>query len=292
MGPEKSTSFVALLILCASVLSLIAVVSLSLIPLNHDAALFLQCAQLLLKGNVPYVDYVELNPPLAHYLHVVPVIMADILGISLPAVFQFLITLLVLWSAFQLFSVLRVTGLISSSGGRLLLAAGWVLFSLFVYASGSYGQREHLFILACIPWLFCREARYRGIGISGPLAWGIGIFAAVTALLKPHFLLIIILAELWMVIRTRRQRVMSAEAKILGCMVLLYGLHFLFIPSAMRVALFSRWIPFILEHYGVYSNSLRRVMFLDTFPRALLPLAMIASVAGVIFTPPGMSLVS
>lgn len=50
--------------------------------LNMDNALFLHFGKLLLLGRMPYVDFVDFNPPLTHYIHAVPVFLAGLLGTS------------------------------------------------------------------------------------------------------------------------------------------------------------------------------------------------------------------
>ena len=44
--------------------------------------MYLEMGRYLLEGRLPYVDYIELNPPLIHYISVIPVFLADLTGIN------------------------------------------------------------------------------------------------------------------------------------------------------------------------------------------------------------------
>ncbi len=273
MLTSKPAVLIALLMIIITVMVLVMLVSLSVVPLNHDAALYIQCAQLLSQGNTPYIDYVELNPPMVHYLHVVPVIVAKLFGLNLVMTFQFLVVAFIFYSTLTVFLILNASKTIESVADRIFILASWLMFSLYVYVSGSFGQREHLFILGYMPWFFCRVARYRQRDISTALSIIVGVIAAVVTLLKPHFIILAVLVEVWMLYRTRRASALrSPELIAVASVALMYAMHFLFIPSSMRVAFFSRWLPFIVAHYHVYNNSLQKVLFLDTPLRALVPL--------------------
>jgi len=50
---------------------------------NRGSAILLDCGRLLVQGAVPYVDYVESHPPLSHYFHALPVLLARWTGIAL-----------------------------------------------------------------------------------------------------------------------------------------------------------------------------------------------------------------
>src|SRR5688572_22749432 len=45
--------------------------------LDHDAAMYMSCAAQLLAGARPYLDLVEVNPPLAWVVYVVPELAAQ-----------------------------------------------------------------------------------------------------------------------------------------------------------------------------------------------------------------------
>jgi hypothetical protein len=279
MSPGSSGTSSALLVLLLAALLLL--VALSPVPLNHDSALLLQCAQLLLKGNLPYVDFVELNPPMALYLHTIPAFIANVTGVSVIDIFQYLVAGYGLLSSLLLFLVIKRTGAFETPTQRLLLISAWILFSILVYASGSFGQREHLFVLACIPWLVLRAARTSAISFGRTVPWIIGILTGLTSSLKPHFLVILLAAELWLALRAKKFAYGNEIAIVCG-IVFIYCAHFLWVPQSMRVALISRWIPFITSHYHVYDSPWKRVLFLDSIQRTLIPAGILTAFAAII----------
>src|SRR5712692_97387 len=204
---------------------LIGLVLFSGTPLNYDCALYLQCAQLILHGHLPYIDYVETNPPLVHYIHIVPVALAQWLGLNLAMTFQVIVLALVLYSSFLLFLIpsKSATG---NRPNRFFLVGAWLGFSIFVYASGGFGQREHLFMLAYLPWFYCRIARYEDVPMPQSLSLPVGVLAGLFFLIKPQFLLLVLIVELWMLYRTRRASVLSApEVILVAGITFMYGVH-------------------------------------------------------------------
>jgi hypothetical protein len=96
---SKAAVYFASLAVLAAACALILIVLLSGLEINRDCALYLQCAQFLLAGSIPYVDYVEISPPLAHYIHVLPVLLARWVGQGVVIVFHTMVMGLALVSA-------------------------------------------------------------------------------------------------------------------------------------------------------------------------------------------------
>ncbi len=255
MNPKVVNLF-ALIAAAGGAVCLIAIVFSGGTPLNHDCALFLQCAQLLLQGNVPYVDYVETNPPLVQYIHVVPVALAQWLGLNVAVTFQVFVLVLVLCSAAALFLV-PLRSVSNRFSSRLFLVAAWLAFSIVVFASGGFGQREHLFILGYVPWLFCRLARHDNVSLPQRLSLPVGLIAGLFFLINPQYLLVVVAVELWLLYRTRRWSVLLApEAAIVGGLALMYAAHLLLmIPASMHEAFFGRLLPFLIKDYDAYDRS-------------------------------------
>lgn len=228
------------------------------VPVNHDCALYLQIGQMLLKGAVPYVDYVEVNPPLIHYLNVIPAAVAHALGTDLPMTFQVLVYGLLLYSTGMVLYYGRKLG--GSGTGRILIATSWILFSAFIFANVGFGQREHLFALALAPWLYLRILRYRGTETPVLVAAITGLIAGLFFLLKPHFVAFAAVLDLWLLLRTRRLKaLLDVEVLVAIGLGLAYVVHFAFVPDEMRHAFFGRWLPFIAANYDAYNASIAQL---------------------------------
>lgn len=241
--------------------------------LSHDAAMYLHCGQLLLRGARPYVDYVELNPPLTHYVHVVPVWIAQRLGADVGRTFHALV------GACAVGSALGVARLWPRRS-RWTAATAWVALSALLLRIDEFGQREHLFVLAAVPWLLLRAARgwtarhvaraeQRRRGPHVACGAAIGAAAATAAMLKPHFVLLLLVVEGLLVgVRLKRAGVRAALRPLLAVEVLAalacgaaYAGHFLLWPAECGAAFFGRWVPLIARHYRVYDTPWAEVVW-------------------------------
>lgn len=119
--------------------------------INHDCAYVLNCARVLSLGGLPYIDFVDVNPPLIFYVNVLPVVLANITGLGLPLAFSICVFVLLLLSTAVTAVLLKSPVFQFTPWMRTLIISAVLLFSLFVYASGDLGQREHLFAIVFFP---------------------------------------------------------------------------------------------------------------------------------------------
>ena len=245
--------------------------------INHDCAFGLQQAQMLLDGGIPYCDFIDANPPLIVYLNVPPAALARYLGGSPIVVFHLSVLLLLMISSMEIYGLLRKPrmGLRAAERGLVLLA--WISSYFLVDWYGFAGQREHLFMLLYVPYLFLRILRHRGGSTNAWLAAVLGVQAGVGASLKPHFLLTALGVEIVLLAATRRRRtLLRSENTALASVVTVYVLHWFFVPAAMREAFFGRWLPLVCRSYNVYDMTTWQVFraFLDS-PISLLEMMVI-----------------
>jgi hypothetical protein len=245
--------------------------------INHDCAFGLQQAQMLLDGGIPYCDFIDANPPLIVYLNVPPAALARYLGGSPIVVFHLSVLLLLMISSMEIYGLLRKPrmGLRVAERGLVLLV--WISSYFLVDWYGFAGQREHLFMLLYVPYLFLRILRHRGGSTNAWLAAVLGVQAGVGASLKPHFLLTALGVEIVLLAATRRGRtLMRSENIALASVVTVYVLHWFFVPAAMREAFFGRWLPLVCRSYNVYDMTTWQVIraFLDS-PISLLEMMVI-----------------
>ena len=229
--------------------------------INHDCAFGLQQAQMLLDGGIPYCDFIDTNPPLIVYLNVLPAAVARCLDRSPIIVFHLSILLLLMVSSMEVYGLLRKPrmGLRAAERGLVLLA--WIGSYFVVDWYGIAGQREHLFVLLYVPYLFLRILRHRGGSMNACLAALLGVQAGVGASLKPHFLLTALVVEIVLLVATRRSRTLLRSENIaLAGVVAAYLLHWLFVPAAMRDAFFGRWLPLVCRSYHAYDMPTEQIV--------------------------------
>jgi len=240
--------------------SLVASVLFSGVPLRDDAGILLDFARLILHGRVPYVDYADINPPISHYVHIIPVYLANISGLEIPTAFNTFVLVLAVYSAAALFILLSELTPVFSLPARLVLAAVCLLFSLWVLRVGEFGQRDYLFALAYIPWLYCRAIRHGGGGVPTWAGLVIGLIGGPLFFMKPHFCVLIAFVEAWLLLVSRRFSTMwSPEILALAGWVVAYIVHFYFISPEMRDEFFFRWLPFAMANYDVYDHSMSEI---------------------------------
>jgi hypothetical protein len=250
----RDRTFVDLLPLlaCFAVISL--AVALAGMPLNHDCALLLQCGRLVTEGSIPYVDHVESNLHMAQYIHAVPVLLSNALGIHTWILFPAGVLLLTIASALSVYGLLGRTGEVLPPGAAALTACMIPLLSMWVYLQGEFGQREHLFLLVWVPFLLLRlSGRRRGPSWTG-FAVLAGFLTGIMMLCKPTFLALVLLTEGWILFRTGNPRsLIRTEMVAMYCALVLFGLHLVLLPGGPRSPFFTLYLPMLASGYGAYN---------------------------------------
>lgn len=162
-----------------------------------DQALYLECAKLILAGQVPYRDFFEWNPPLIMYLSIGPVILAQLT--KLPVILSFNLCVLGLSALSAALSLLLLNRFLTT---RVFISMVPVVLAAVYYScreTYSFGEREHLFVLAYLPFFIWRMLRHQGKHL-GPmedhLALPLGVWTGLMLCLKPQFVMCAAASEL------------------------------------------------------------------------------------------------
>jgi hypothetical protein len=160
-------------------------------PLNHDVAAILDFSERWIAGEPLYTRLLDPNPPLIFVLNLLPAYLGTHTGVDAVVAVQACILLI---GAAVWWLTLRMRrrgdeGLIE----RSFLDAAPV-FAL-LGAGYDFGQREHLMILGALPYLLL-AARRAGTE-AAPHRLAVAALAAVAFALKPYFLAIPGLVELY-----------------------------------------------------------------------------------------------
>ncbi len=262
----------------ANVVFLVALTARAKSWIHPDCAMYLHIGELILDGWVPYVDFVEINPPLVMYVHAVPVAIARSLGVSSISVFNAMVSLLAGLGAWVVLRQLAHLAPRLSEPHRHLVANVWLGFSFLILIAGQwtlptavagtdYGQREHLIVLGYLPFVFLRMTRWRRPDVRPSRAEAIagGALAGLVLCLKPHFLLAAALIELHLLVENKRLRpLLTPEVYAAVAVGLLYAAHFAVMPAPMRDAFFSRWLPLTASRYKAYDWPWEHVFSLES----------------------------
>jgi hypothetical protein len=242
---------------------------------QHDVAMYLEAGQLLLRGQRIYVDFIDLNPPLITYLSAIPAAVAMLLRTSVVP------TALLMTAAAAVASLATTRRTLVAAfeevGSDTLLAEVLVLALAYAFflsdlpsrldlpfpgnplpdprLSAIFAQREHLFMIGAAPFIALRFRRSEG---GAPGRWGAvlaGAIASLVTCLKPQFVIVLLALEVSSF--AQRRKPLSLRAPELAAFLLVavaYAGHFLLLPTAVRAAWFERWLPFVIQGYGVFDE--------------------------------------
>lgn len=158
--------------------------------LNPDTSWLIVVSERMLGGDQLYRDVFELNPPASVLLTLPPVALAEWLGWRAEAVLAGSMIALSLASVALTIRLLR-PWVGEGALARWLVPAG--LFLTLILPGFNFAQREHYALLAVLPWLALMAVRAEGLPASLRSALLVGLGAGVTAVIKPHFLLVLLL---------------------------------------------------------------------------------------------------
>jgi hypothetical protein len=229
-----------------------------------DQGLYVGMADLLLKGRIPYVDMFDVNPPLAIYFDLPPVLASYWLRIPQTLAFSMYVWLLTLISC-----LLSGWVLLAARRSAAILPAVCAL-TAFAYFNQiqhmDFGQREHIFCILWAPFFFLRYLRWQGFKLGRTVSIAVGLFAGIGLAFKPHFMVMAAAPELFFMLKNRDLRPLVAPEVLSAVAVILaYLVHFLFLPHAELASFFQFVVPIYKEGYAYYVTS--NIFNLATFAR-------------------------
>jgi hypothetical protein len=192
------------------------------IPIGHDQSWYLISVQKILAGARPYVDVIELNPPLNFYLVMPPVFLAERLG-ALPE-HAFVAYVVALACASTIWARHLLRKLPGIPAGHANAAAIGALLSTTALVVFDFGQRDVLLVIFTLPYLALSMCRMEGSKVSGLTAASIGLWAALGICLKPYFLVFPLATEVVLYLKRRKlSGVFRPETLAVGAMGLGYA---------------------------------------------------------------------
>lgn len=224
-------------------------------PINHDCAMYVDAGRLILQGKVPYIDFIDLNPPLIFYISAVPALIKQMTGVELDKCFTAFIWLIGLMSWFLVYGLSRnFRGSDSKFIGPMLF--GIAAFNFCVSEWGEFGQRQHLVAMAIVPFVILRWLRSQDAAVCPWLAMTVGLFLGVGLDLVPQYALVPLAVEgCFIGKKPALRKFLSAEIfAVLFCGIA-YGAMFLLLPKPAIDAFTGRWMPLTVQGYAAYNAS-------------------------------------
>ncbi len=169
-----------------AVLFVAAVVWHVLTPGNTDIAWLLTVGEHVLDGARPYVDIIETNPPGSVLLYMPAVLFGRALGLGPEIAVVLLTTLCAAGSLALSAALLRDLSDFDRSAPLFWVAAAVLL----LLPAGSFGQREHIILMTCLPLLSAVIARTAGAPPAARLPRIVaGMAAGIGFAVKPQYVL-------------------------------------------------------------------------------------------------------
>lgn len=212
---------------------------------NHDLAFILVGAKRLIHGGVFGVDVVDPNPPLAWWMAVIPVELAHFTSMTPEFVAVAFTVFLIAVSAALIW---RIAGPLTALSAATILA----------FAPGyDFGQREHWMAALALPWLLLAALARDNREAPVWLRVTAGTLAALGFCLKPYFLIIPLLVEIWVQAQRRSLRSLFRTE---NCVLAGLGLLYAAIVIALYPSYFSVVLPYAVHAYWAFDNDPFRVV--------------------------------
>ncbi|MFT3926893.1 MAG: hypothetical protein QM778_30385 [Myxococcales bacterium] len=221
-------------------------------PINLDVGCLLYVAKRWLAGDRLYVDVIDPNTPWAIALHVPAEFTAATLGLDGPTWFSIYVVAAIAISVGLVWQLARRhEAQLGRLTARILPLA--VLFALGVDPGRCFGQREHLLMVAAVPYLVLSTLRVEGVSVPRWQTVSIALIAGLGFAIKPHFVLPLVTVEVY-ALRARGLRVTLRDPVpwlIAGVLVVHLLLALIGTPEYIAVV-----IPFATEAYTTPAQML------------------------------------
>jgi len=240
-------------IICLVFLAIACAIQLPL-NLNHDAAWHFQTAFRSLAGNEIGVDVFDINPPMSMWIFSLPASLVNLTGWTPKTVFKLFfiaVAMLVMLGSGRLF---RRTG---ASAAQVSFFTAVLGLTVFILPGYDFAQREQFTALFTLPYVIAAAARAKAIHIPLSAAIATGFLAAIGIGIKPYFLCMPVLLEVWLMLSRKNMRILvRPETLTIWATLFTYlGAVHIFAPGYFQYVL-----PDALNNYSGFSAPLSVVL--------------------------------
>jgi hypothetical protein len=168
-------------------------------PICPDVSGQFRLAHAMRHGVRLYTDIIEINPPLWFWMAIPIDWLAETLRVRIEPV---TISAVALWVLLAVHACRRL--LAGENPKRLTPFLLYTVGILLIVPTQIIEQREHLALIGAVPYLVLAAQRRQGRPVSAATAILIGMGAALGLALKPYFLAVPLLTEIWLLMALRR----------------------------------------------------------------------------------------
>lgn len=221
--------------------------------LNCDVGWNLYSMERLLNGAILYIDIVEPNFPLTFYFWIIPVWIGKTLKLSTilcAYTYLFIISGYCLYLCWKL-----LNNLVELSPVIIRTIFLSLVFIIWLYPTGNHGQREHLMVIMCLPYFLVAVNRSLNKPIIARLSIAAGILAGIGIAFKPHFILLYVIIEGYLIFLQRTRYVLKRPENmaILTIIIVYYTWTFYYFDIYRMIVLAN-------ETYFAYNCSIKELL--------------------------------
>lgn len=220
-------------------------------PINHDVGAVMDVAHRWLSGERLYVDIIDVNFPLVFVVYSVPELLSRFFG---GGAIVWLNACLIVGVLASFVACRALVHLIPSTRHPLAeaLLPPVILFTLAVLPNDMFGQREHIMLIASMPYLLVAGMRAEGAPVRRWVQIAVGVAAGIGFGLKPFFLFIPLFVELYLLaLRGFRRTFTDTVPWSVAAMIGAHGLIIAFVTPAYVETI----LPLVAELYGEVGGS-------------------------------------
>jgi hypothetical protein len=211
---------------------------------SSDVTWLITADEKMLDGHPLYSEVLETNPPIAPLAYLPAVLIGRALGIAAEGVTDGLVFLAAAVSLGSAVAMLR-----GSAAARMV--DGWPMvllaFAVLTFLPGhTFGQREHIALIAIVPGLAAASLRAHG---ERPPLWAVvvaGLGFAVTLAYKPYFAVAVAAGPLVAALHQRSWRVLLAPENCIAAVALL---AYAVCSALLFPAYFTEVVPLVRDVY-------------------------------------------
>ncbi|PCK00296.1 MAG: hypothetical protein COA45_00490 [Zetaproteobacteria bacterium] len=232
---------------------------------NGNISWLLIAAERLLSGQKLTEHIYETNPPLSIFLYIPHIMFSKALGLPITVGAFYFTLILVALSTFVIHLIIKPFPFFTTSERKTFIL-GYAL-SITLTTTVFFSEREHLVILALIPFVLCQYAMTRHIEIRKSILIPVMIIGAICVLVKPHYGL---LPTVFLIDRMIRQKKFNIFFDIdfmtLSIMTLAYiGIIFTFFHDYIDII-----FPDVLTLYATTTQPIIVIRSIQTYMYASL----------------------
>ncbi|MBX9666587.1 MAG: hypothetical protein K2X93_03165 [Candidatus Obscuribacterales bacterium] len=258
MDPLKSRRGATLVIsICITMVMLIR----AYYWLNHpllsfpDQSAYLYMADLLLQGQIPYLDFFEWNPPLIMYLSIIPVLISKVVPIH--PVLSLNLSIICLTFIASI-SAVKLADRYLDNDSQFVISIAVILGATYFNFAQEFdaAEREHIFMVAYTPFMLVRYINWttekKVTKVASILT---GLLAGVAIALKPQFAFAFLSQEIVFYLQNRDwKRLFFPEMLAVAFVHVTYIGALCFLPKAAWDVIITQVVPLYLHGFD-YSKK-------------------------------------